>query len=231
MSTMVMRLSPPTQSQNLTFRRLRAFGAIVGLFLAGCSAGSSQRLVPIVRMVQVGASGCGSDEVAAGFVVRPGVVMTVAHVLADTSIVTVDGRPATVVSVDERMDAALLETDVGGERSVVFADPVLSDTAVILRWQARQLQRIDVTVTTVAPIDYSDLRLGTRWLRQGLLVDHESRAGDSGAPVLDQAGRVIGMLFASRTEGKPEGFALAASEMQALMSADPVVPGWVGRCS
>jgi S1-C subfamily serine protease len=206
------------------------FGALLALASSG-SCASAHDNVPVVRLVQVVASGCISREVATGFVVQPGVVMTVAHALRDTKVITVDGRPATVVSVDERMDAALLHIDDSPERFVAFAEPVLSAGVDVLRWQQNRTQRVRATVTKVAPIEYSDLRLRTTWLRQGFLIDQESRAGDSGAPVLDNAGLVVGMLFASRIDGQVQGFALAASEMQTLIAAPPNVPAWVGVCS
>ncbi len=197
--------------------------------LAGCS--SPHQEVPVVRLVQVVASGCISREVATGFIVQPGVVMTVAHALQDTKVITVDGRPATVLALDERMDAALLRISESPERFVEFAEPVLSTGVSVLRWQLNRTQRLEAMVTTVAPIEYSDLRLKTTWLRQGFLINKESRAGDSGSPVVDDTGRVVGMLFASRSDGQVQGFALAASEMQTLLAAPPVVPPWVGVCT
>ncbi len=197
--------------------------------LAGCS--SPHQEVPVVRLVQVVASGCISREVATGFIVQPGVVMTVAHSLRDTKVITVDGRPATVLALDERMDAALLRISESPERFVEFAEPVLSTGVSVLRWQLNRTQRLEAMVTTVAPIEYSDLRLKTTWLRQGFLINKESRAGDSGSPVVDDTGRVVGMLFASRSDGQVQGFALAASEMQTLLAAPPVVPPWVGVCT
>jgi S1-C subfamily serine protease len=197
--------------------------------LTGCS--SPHHEVPVVRLVQVVASGCISREVATGFIVQPGVVMTVAHALRDTKVITVDGKPATVLALDERMDAALLRINESPERFVEFAEPVLSTDVSVLRWQLNRTQRLAAMVTTVAPIEYSDLRLKTKWLRQGFLINQESRAGDSGAPVVDDTGRVIGMLFASRSDGQVQGFALAASEMHTLLATPPVVPPWVGRCT
>ena len=207
--------------------------ALLVLVLLGSSGGcaSAHDNVPVVRLVHVEASGCISREVATGFIVRPGVVMTVAHALQDTKAVTVDGRPATVVSVDERMDAALLHLDGGPERFVAFAEPVASAKVDVLRWQLNRTQRFSAAVTTVAPIEYSDLRLHTTWRRQGFVIDQESRAGDSGSPVLDNDGRVVGMLFASRLDGQVQGFALAASEMQTLLSVPPTIPAWVGVCT
>lgn len=208
-------------------RMVSAACAVLGS-LTGCSPPHHE--VPVVRLVQVVASGCISREVATGFIVQPGVVITVAHALRDTKLITVDGRPAKVLALDERMDAALLRIDESPERFAEFAEPVLSTDVSVLRWQRNRTQRLAAMVTTVAPIEYTDLRLNTTWLRQGFLINQESRAGDSGAPVVDDTGRVVGMLFASRLDGQVQGFALAASEMQTLLAAPPIVPPWVGRC-
>jgi S1-C subfamily serine protease len=152
-------------------------------------------------------------------------------VLRDAKVVTVDGKPATVVSVDDRIDAALLQIDDSPERFVEFAEPVLASNVSVLRWQRDRTRRLSATITTVAPIEYSDLRLKTTSLRQGFLLDQESRAGDSGSPVLDDNGRVVGMLFASRSDGEVQGFAVAASELQILLAAPATLPPWVGSCT
>jgi S1-C subfamily serine protease len=232
MSTSVNPFPPRKRSKRAVFAKKWVgvlFVAASVSSVSGCSSENDR--VPIVRLVQVTVSGCTSQEVATGFIARPGVVVTAAHALRDVTVVQVDGKPATVMSVDDRMDAALLRIDDSPQRFVEFADPVASVNVDVLRWQRNRTQRVGATITTVAPIEYSDLRLKTTSLRQGFLLDQESRAGDSGSPVLDDTGRVIGMLFASRSDGQVQGFAVAATELQALLAAPPTVPPWVGVCT
>jgi S1-C subfamily serine protease len=225
------RLKLAAQADRWAGRQWVGVLLVLGSVSSVVSCASRNDEVPVVRLVQVAVSGCTSQEVATGFIARPGVVVTVAHALRDAKVVTVDGKPAAVVSVDERMDAALLQIDDSPERFVEFAEPVLSTTVAVLRWQRDRTQRLSATITTVAPIEYSDRRLKTTSLRQGFLLDQESRAGDSGSPVLDDTGRVVGMLFASRSDGEVQGFAVAASELRALLAAPPVLPPWVGVCT
>jgi S1-C subfamily serine protease len=225
------RLKGSAHAVRFVGQRWVGVGFLVVSLSSVVSCSSQNDRVPVVRLVQVTMSGCTSQEVATGFIARPGVVVTAAHALRDVTVVSVDGKPATVMSVDERMDAALLRIDDSPQRFVEFADPVPSANVDVLRWQQSRTQRISATITTVASIEYSDLRLKTTSLRQGFLLDQESRAGDSGSPVLDDTGRIVGMLFASRSDGQVQGFAVAASELQALLAAPPTVPVWVGICT
>lgn len=155
----------------------------------------------------------------------------VAHALHDATTVTVDGHAAEVISVNERIDAAMLRWAGSPDRKVMFAPPTQGSAAHVLRWNHDRVQRIDATITRVAPIDYSDLRLGTEYLRDGLLIDQESRPGDSGAPVINGDGAVVGMLFASRLGDTAEGFAVAANEVQALIASGASAQPWVGSCT
>jgi S1-C subfamily serine protease len=187
--------------------------------------------VPVLRLVRVNTSGCSpTTEISTGFIVRPGLVVTVAHALHDATKVTVEGKPAKVLAVDERMDAALLGIDDSPDRRVEFAEPNTPEAVRIMRWNHDRVQRLDATITALATIDFSDLRLHTEYLRSGFLIDKESRPGDSGAPILNADGRVVGMLFASSVNDPPQATALVASEIRALVAAGPSAAAWVGSC-
>src|SRR4051794_15110952 len=136
---------------------------------------------PQVVQVRVG------EDVASGFVVGDGRVVTVAHVLNGREVV-VDGKPATVLREDERLDLAALSVPgiEGGRVQIARADP-------------RIVRRAD------ASLDDSG------WPRPVLELRTEVEHGDSGAPVLTSSGRVVGVVFA-RSERPGRAWAIDASD-------------------
>jgi S1-C subfamily serine protease len=136
------------------------------------------------------------EDAATGFVVGDGRVVTVAHVLGHD--VRVDGRPARVVRRDDRLDLAVLAVPgVRGEAPRIAGgdDP-------------RVLRRADARVD------------GSGWKRPVLEMRIEVRHGDSGAPVVSPAGRLVGVVFArSRTR---------AGVAWAIDASDPAVVTFVG---
>jgi S1-C subfamily serine protease len=135
---------------------------------------------PHVVSVRVG------DDVATGFVAGAGRVVTVAHVLGYD--VRVDGRPARVVRRDDRLDLAVLATDVSGP-------PVR-----LGRRDPRVVRRADASVD------------GSGWKRPVLELRSEVEPGDSGAPVVTSDGRVVGVVFARSRSRPGRAWAVDASD-------------------
>ncbi|WP_101652536.1 MarP family serine protease [Brevibacterium ihuae] len=181
---------------------------------------------------------CGALQEGTGWVYEPGMVATNAHVVAGTrsTIVQVGGTgqpyPAEVVAFDPALDVAVLrvpelaapELDLGGELtvgadSVVVGFPengpyTISPTRVRDRLDARGL---DI---------YND---GTV-VREVYSVRGIIRPGNSGGPMLDAEGRVVGMVFARSASDPETGYALTLDEIDgtlrgALERTDPVGTG------
>ena len=89
-------------------------------------------------LVSIHGSGVdGTGREGSGFVVRPGVVATNAHVVADTtdlSVTDAGGRhPATVVVIDNASDVALLRVTGSSARAIMLApDPVTNGTPAVV---------------------------------------------------------------------------------------------------
>jgi S1-C subfamily serine protease len=126
------------------------------------------------------------DDVATGFVVGDGTVVTVAHVLGHD--VRVDGRPARVLRRDDRLDLAVLAADVSGPEVRLGGD----DPSVVRRANAS--------------VD------GSRWKRPVLELRSEVEPGDSGAPVLTSSGRLVGVVFAKSRSRPGRAWAVDASD-------------------
>ena len=157
---------------------MRLLALVAALLLAPTVAASPPRPPQVVE-VAVG------HDVAKGFVAADGRVVTVAHVLGGDTV-AVDGRPASVVRVDRRLDLAVLR--VGGiEGEARFGGG--SGTTVLGR-PAPVVRHIDARVDGSAP-------------RPALELRADVETGDSGAPVITASGRVAGIVFArSRTRAR-----------------------------
>jgi Trypsin-like peptidase domain len=137
---------------------------------------------------------------ATGFVAGDARVLTVAHVLGDAAV-TVDGRPATVVRLDRRLDLALLDVPGiagdaprlgGGDDTRVFGRP-----APVLRH-------------ITARVDGGPRRLA-------LVLRADVAAGDSGAPLVTAGGRVAGVVFARSRTRAGTAYAVDASAVADLL--------------
>jgi len=123
----------------------------------------------------------------------PGRVLTVAHVLDGARAAWVDGRPARVVRVDRRLDLA--ELAVPG----LDAPPVRtvgSGTDAVVR-----VLRDGEAVTLSAPVRRRVTASIAGHSRPALELAATVEPGDSGAPVVDAHGRVLGIVFARGSRG------------------------------
>jgi S1-C subfamily serine protease len=159
--------------------------AALALALAAVGCGGAPARVPAPLRVTVD-RGALVPDVATGFAVGDRVV-TVAHVLAGGGAVRVAGRPARVVRADPRLDLAVLA--VPGLRAPRMAG---SGVAVLRDGRPRALPaRVERRVTAT---------LG-RAVRPAVELSASVQPGDSGAPVTDASGRLVGVVFARAGSG------------------------------
>jgi S1-C subfamily serine protease len=126
-----------------------------------------------------------------------GLILTNAHVVAGSTrveVATVDGRSlaATVVSVDEASDLALLRASGGRFRAVAFADgdpPAPGTPLFVLGNQADRGPQI----AWARMGTHSKLRVGARPLEFWSEIEAPIGPGNSGGAILDTAGRLVGI--------------------------------------
>ncbi len=185
-------------------------------------------------VVKVRGTSCGLGVQGSGWVVRPGLVATNAHVVSgqrDTSVVAPgDGRrDASIVFLDGRNDVALLRVSGLGARELpVDAGNGEFPRQVVLLGYPRDggLTATAGTAgeprTVVAPDAY-DRNVGRR-----IVVPLRGRVqpGESGGPVVDGRGRVIAMIFGGARNGRG-GFGVPVELVQRGLEGPlrPVDPG------
>lgn len=167
-------------------------------------------------VVRVLSTACGLGIEGSGWAVAPGLIATNAHVIAgadDTTVTTQQGveLDATAVYYSPANDLALLR--VGAE---IPALPIASQrreggTAAVLGYPENgpyvlAPARVGETRTTISEDSYGRGPIE----REILAIGGRVRSGNSGGPVVDDAGDVIGIVFAATTKGAPGGFAIPA---------------------
>jgi serine protease Do len=154
-------------------------------------------------VVSIGRAGRGS-----GFVVAPGRVVTNAHNLRDrtTSVRFTDGRTvqATITGSDVDGDLVVLDVDTADTPALGWSEEPVGEGDVVVAVTAGH-QRLRATWGQVTGADRGFR--GPRGRRIAGAIEHTapSASGSSGAPVLDRAGKVVGI----NTHRIDHGFYLA----------------------
>ncbi|NEK59161.1 MarP family serine protease [Geodermatophilus sabuli] len=182
---------------------------------------------PVVASVQgsvVKISGvapsCSRQIDGSGFVYADDRVMTNAHVLAGVSapVVIAEGEEydATPVYVDEETDIAVLAVP-GLPQVPLTIEPVPVDSgadAIIMGYPGGGPLFVGpARVRDRGDISGPDFRNSQTVVRDVYALRGEVRAGNSGGPLFDPAGHVIGVVFASAIDDPLTGYALTNAEV------------------
>jgi S1-C subfamily serine protease len=176
---------------------------------------------PFGRQVRTQAAGT-------GMIVRAdGLIVTNAHVVegADTVTVTLaDGNSydAKVVGKDSNLDVAVLKIDAGVSNlpTVTFADgqPEVGETVIAIGNALALGEEPTVTVGIVSALDRSIGTSESSSMEHLIQTDAAINAGNSGGPLVDMEGHVIGMNTAVASDAQNIGFAVSASTIVQAIS-------------
>lgn len=187
--------------------------------------------------VNVEAVGCGRRYEGSGVTLEPGVVVTNAHVVAGADEVRVrrpgerTTRGATVVVFDPDLDLAVLEVVDLGQAPLRLANAGRGDQAVVIGYPGG----LDTPRVAPARVEQRRRALGRDIYGQGttqrevLFLAAELRQGDSGSPVVDTEGRVVGIVFAISPDVATTAYALDVPEVEAILAAPRADVG-TGNC-
>ena len=183
------------------------------------------------------APSCSRQIDGSGFVYAAGRVMTNAHVLAGVTdpVVLAEGGEydAVPVYVDEEIDVAVLAVPDLPQVPLQFAGQlsVTGDDAIIMGYPGGgDLFVGPARVRDRGEISGPDFRNSRTVEREVYALHGEVRSGNSGGPLFDPAGQVLGVVFASAIVDPSTGYALTAEQVapaarQGAASIAPVDSG------
>jgi S1-C subfamily serine protease len=175
--------------------------------------------------VQIRVAGCGGTVGAgSGFVVRPGFVVTNAHVVAGFDWLRVRDQggeyAATAIQVDPGLDVAVLAVPALRAPALQWADvPVVRGTVgASLGFPHGQPQLVVLPATVRARLDAVGRDIyGEETVRREILaISAQVEQGDSGGPFVTGDGRVSGVVFAGDSTGDT-GYALTVDEVRPVV--------------
>ena len=176
-------------------------------------------------VVKIEGTGCGSVE-GSGFVTGDGLVVTNAHVVAGATSITVTDRRGThraeQLIVDGAADSAIMRAD--GLRAPALSltsEPVANGTpAVVLGYPGDGALTAGPAVV-VQKLPVLESRIGGTGLvsRKVYRLAATVRPGNSGGPLLDTSGHVIGVVNARSLTNNDTGFALTLAPLRADLAA------------
>ena len=187
-------------------------------------------------VVRVLGTACGLGIEGSGWAARPGLVVTNAHVVAgedDTTVTTQNGASfdATPVHYDPGNDLALLRISAALPSLRIAPDPKPGEGGAVLGYPengpyALAPARLGDTRSVLSQDSYGrgPIRRTIAFLRGSV------RSGNSGGPLVDSRGRVMGTIFAATTSGPPGGFAVPDAIVTSALN-EATTPVNTGPCT
>jgi len=184
------------------------------------------------------ALGCNATISGTGFVFGRDRIMTNAHVVAGVKQAMIEfpghaSRRATVIYFDPRTDVAVLSVSTSGIPSLRFAgNPKRAQSAVAVGYPGGgAMALIPARVSDVIDARGSDIYGAVSVQRQVVVLKAKVRHGDSGGPLLDAAGDVRAVVFATSVDDPNLGYALSAEQVNAARASRNATPVATGRCT
>jgi S1-C subfamily serine protease len=188
--------------------------------------------------VRVTGVACNARLFGSGFAAEPGVVVTAAHVVAGVTtpeILLNNGRRARaeVVAFDPRSDLAVLRAGSVSLTPLPLAGARVGDEGAVFGHPGGQ-RAVEVSparflargVATTRDI-YDEERVR----REVVVLGARLQPAESGGPVVDRSGAVVGVAYGVALNRPATVFAVAAGEVSRLLSQAAAAPVSTGRCA
>lgn len=172
------------------------------------------------------ADACNSAYSGSGYVFAPGRVLTNAHVVAGVNAVHIDdgnslhAQEADVVYFDPRKDIAVLRVRGLDAEPLVTSPsvPRSGDDAVVVGYPGGGPLRLDAArVRTVVDARGESITGEAGVEREVIAFRGHVEPGNSGGPLLDARGAVLGMVFGSGVTDESTGYAMTVADLESAM--------------
>lgn len=179
----------------------------------------------IASTVRVSGVGCGFRVSGSGFSPAPDTIVTNAHVVAGLASPVVQ-RPdgvtlaAQVQAFDPVRDLAVLAVPGLGEPSLPLAAAISGESGTVFGHPLGQ-SAVAVTPAIVARrlvTDVGDIYDTGPGVRRILVLSARIQSGDSGAPLVNSSGQVIGVVFATAIHRPTTAFAIASEDLTPVLN-------------
>jgi len=233
-------VSPPPPDTFRTLRRIVGADQFPQVFsdaTPGVEVGEPPEAVPVGAevlrgvvggVVRIRAVACSQRQDGTGFFVAPGQVVTNAHVVAgslniEVTVASGEEVGARVLGFDSDRDLALLGVDAREDGLLGLADAEGGDRgAVVGHPRGGELRVAPVEIAERVRAKGRDLYDEHETDRQVFFLAASLEPGDSGAPLVDLAGDVVGVIFAIAPDDPDVAFALTSLEVRDFLAdVDP----------
>jgi len=171
------------------------------------------------NVVKVSSVGCGGIVTGSAFPVGKGYVVPNAHVVSGTTshnIQKADGTSmhATVVFFDPERDVAVLYAPGFTATGVTFGSGQRGTQGAVIGYPGGGVERtVPAVVDGSVQAQGRDIYNENLVTRQIFVLQASVRPGNSGGPLVDTQGRVLGMVFATSASDPNQAYALTDDEI------------------
>ena len=187
-----------------------------------------QDVRPSIVKIHGEAPSCSRALEGSGFVIAPQRVLTNAHVVAGTDVVAVEVNngqlDAHVVYYNSDIDLAILAVPDLTAPALHFDSPPAAQgqDSIVLGYPldgpyTASAARIRSRINLPGPNIYDDRTEN----RDVYTIYAQVRSGNSGGPLIDTKGGVLGVVFGAAVDDPNTGFALTAQQVTSTLPANP----------
>ena len=189
------------------------------------NSGAISLIRPSVVKITTRASACRRDQEGSGWVLSPGRIVTNAHVVAGADTIEVQSQRqrlrGQVIVFDARRDLAVISVPGLDAPALSLGGPLSrGDSGAIAGFPLDGPYRV-VPARVRDTIDARglDIYAADPVVREIYSLNTTVRPGNSGGPLVDAQGRVVGVVFAKSLDDASTGYALTLAEARPVLEA------------